>query len=80
MEWKYHRLKQAGASKWVSGNNWVTRFDDGGYCAVGVNGERLREYHETDPAETRKMVEEILSQNAKLRCEGTSAPKGKDNL
>ena len=56
MTWTYHRNAKAKCSKWVSGNNWVTKFDAGIICHVGINGVKDGIYTKT-PAMCRAMVE-----------------------
>lgn len=57
MKWKYYRVRDHQASKWVSGNNWVTKYDDEGYCYIGINGKRVDGHQITDPKQARRYVE-----------------------
>jgi|DEB0MinimDraft_4_1074332.scaffolds.fasta_scaffold31159_1 hypothetical protein len=61
MKWTYTRIKSAKCSKWVSGDNWVTKYDDEMFCAVGINGKRNHAWMIENPKEARKAVESVLS-------------------
>jgi hypothetical protein len=40
LHWRYHRDAMAGVSKWVLGNNWVTKWDKDRFCIIGFEGQR----------------------------------------
>jgi hypothetical protein len=60
MKWKYTRVKSAKCSKWVKGDNWVTKHDGEKFCHVGINGKPNRAWMIESPSEARKCVESIL--------------------
>lgn len=64
MKWKYTRIKSAKCSKWVCGDNWVTKYDEEKFCHVGINGKPNRALMIESPIEARKSVESFLA-NAK---------------
>lgn len=61
LRWKYHRISHLRASKWVLGNNWVTKYDGVIGCVVGFNGAQLIDgsFHPS-PSKARKWVENKL--------------------
>ena len=61
MKWTYTRIKDAKCSKWVSGDNWVSKYDDEMFCAVGINGKRNHAWMIKSPKAARKAVESFLS-------------------
>lgn len=61
MKWTYNRIKGAKCSKWVSGDNWVTKYDDEMFCIVGIKGKRNNAWMIENPKEARKCVESFLS-------------------
>ncbi len=65
MKWTYHRIKDAGCSKWISGNNWVTKWDNDPILHIGINGQ-----HQTmsgTPDEAKALIQ-AAQQNAASDC------------
>jgi len=62
MKWKYTRIKSARCSKWVSGNSWVTKFDDEKYCYCGHLGFPVKTSFIESPKQARKAIENALKQ------------------
>lgn len=62
--WKYYRDTKNGNSKWVlDGRNWVTKWDGGSCCIIGINGERGADYYGT-VWEARRHVERLSPPNS----------------
>ena len=73
LKWEYHRLGDINCSKWVSGNNWVTKFDEKTYCTVGINGKRDKSIWVESPSKARRWVEKIVREREE-RANPTHVP------
>lgn len=60
MKWKYHRLNKSKCSKWVLGTSWVTKFDAGIVCHVGLEGIKYG-IMEITPRKAREFVERAIA-------------------
>jgi hypothetical protein len=79
LKWKYHRSLEVGASKWIAGNNWVTKYDNDRVCVVGLNGSRVDGLYIGRPKDARKYVEEQikrhLSEHGTESADASGIPK-----
>jgi hypothetical protein len=63
MKWKYHRI--GTSSKWVLGNNWVTKFDGDRVCVLGINGKRSEGLLTNSPKIAREHIESLIAAQTK---------------
>lgn len=61
MTWKYIRFKNYKCSKWISGDNWVTKFDDEKFCHIGINGKVIRSWMIESPMKARREITDFLT-------------------
>jgi len=59
VSWQYHRDKINRVSKWMLGNNWVTKWDKDRFCIIGFQGART-DWKVDDPKAAREAVEYAL--------------------
>lgn len=74
--WRYHRLSQQGASKWVLGNNWVTKWDKERFCHIGIDGTKVTDWKVDRPKAAREAIECVISASSnenKISYSGAAA-------